>query len=412
MKNYLTVCFSLILLCAWQGTAMAETLEQRVERLEKQQERYEKRAAAAGPKISGQFQLDFNVFDGAWNGGNNGHSGSDVFPRRARVWIKDKASKQWDYGLLLNHTDKHSSSASNILVTYIRYKAENGVQIKLGKLKDNRSLATQISGIHQVTSERPMVANAFSTGFNWGAQGYKVFNDNSTRLSMGLYKDSKYGAGQDANAGLQWAFSARGSWNQTFDDLLVHVGGSYSYRDLGGSKFSLRERAGIRNAPVRLADHTKRSGATEPNTNEVGITMAEVAFQQGSFRLMGEYGVMQVKAESGQKDLDFDGAYLTASYFLNGVKRKYNRKAAKFTAPDNPSGAIELFLHSGYLDLVDNNEGTKAEVNILGVNYFVSKDVRMGLSLYHGKVSGPGRTALVSNEDTGNAVAGTLYYLF
>lgn len=413
MKNYLYILPLSVSLISWQGTVLAETLEQRVEKLEKQASANKKQNSAYKDlRISGQFQMDFNVFDGAWNAGNEGRSGSDLFPRRARIWVKDKANKYWDYGLLLNHTDKHSSTASNILVTYIRYKAENGVQVKFGKLKDNRSLATQIAGINQMSSERPMVANAFGVGFNWGAQGYKLFSNDSTRLSMGLYKDSKYGAGQDGNSRLQWAFSARGTWNQVNDDSLIHLGGSYSHRDLGGSKFSLRERAGIRNAPVRLADHTKRSGATEPNANEVGIMMAEAAFQKGSFRLMSEYGSMKIDAKSGQEDLEFDGAYVTASYFLNGVKRKYSRSAAKFTGPSNPVGAVEFFARYGYLDLVANDEGTKAEVSIIGANYFVNKDVRLGLNFSSGKVSGPGTKALVASKDTGNAIAGTFHYLF
>jgi len=393
-----------------------ETIAQRLEKIEKQLALEKSKKGGLqflnNIRFAGLVHMDYNQYDGAYNANNEGKTGSDVFVRRVHIRLFHKASDELDYVMLLLPND----SDTVFLVGFARYQPNSTTEFRIGKLKEDRSLAVQYIG-EELTAERPMVTNAFATAFQWGAQVHKLFGD-GFRVSAGVFEDKKYAGnkdGRDADDNLLLGYNLRGTWSYKDNGTVVHLGASWALRELGKDSFSLTERAGIRNATNRLAIAPTLSSA-----EDVTILMGEMAWQQNSFQLEGEYGVMDVDSlDSNIGDLSLSGYYLQASYFLDGqTTRGYNSKYAKFGRPTKEDGNWEVYARYSVLDLVDNNLGTKAEVSMLGTTYYINKHMYLQFQYYDAEVSGPGvnsapfTTAQGDQYHDGNAIATRISYRF
>jgi phosphate-selective porin OprO/OprP len=403
--------------CSSISNAMAEeSLEKRLKKLEEQLEIHKDKKNGKHIlnkiRFGGLVQMDYNQYDGAFNAGNDGNTGSDVFVRRVHLRLFHKASNELDYVMLLFAND----SSTRFLVGFARYQPNSKTEFRIGKIKEDRSLSVQYIG-EEVTAERPMVANAFATGFQWGVQGHRLFGE-GFRLSAGIFEDKRYAGdkdGRDSNNSLLLGYNTRGTWSFKENDTVVHIGASYALRDIGKESFSLTERAGIREATNRLA-----VAPTLESADSASIFMGELAFQQGAFRMEAEYGAMDVDSlVSNTSDLSFSGYYVSASYFLDGkTSLAYNKKYAKFGRPSNENNVWEVYARYSVLDLVDNNAGTKAEVGMLGTTYYLNKHMHFQLQYYDADVSGPATNAAPFTSDDGtqyhegNAVAARVSYRF
>ena len=415
-----TLSYSVIAVCCSSTFASnaQDTVEQRLEKLEKKlktyqkQEQEKKKPNVSKTRFAGLVQMDYNQYNGAYNANNEGATGSDVFVRRVHLRAFHKANDKLDYVLLLLADD----DSTRFFVGFARYQPNNKTEFRIGKIKEDRSFSVQYIG-EELTAERPMVANAFATAFQWGIQGHRLF-DHGFRLSAGVFEDKKYAGdkdGRDANDKLELGYNTRGTWSYMTNDSVFHLGASYALRELGKEKIALTERAGIRNATNRLVQAPTLDAA-----NDTTIIMGEIAYQKNAFRIEGEYGNMDVDAvDSSVNDLSFSGYYVTASYFLNGETHlNYNVKYAKFGRPTNENGIWEVYARYSVLDLIDHNEGTKAEVSMIGTNYYINQNINLQLQYYDAQVSGPDITKSPFTSTTGqtyhdgNAIAARVSYRF
>lgn len=391
-----------------------ETIEQRLEKLEQALEKHNSKENGQhilnNIRFAGLVQMDFNQYDGAYNASKNGRTGSDVFVRRVHLRLFHKASDELDYVMLLLADD----DTTKFLVGFARYQPNKTTELRIGKIKEDRSFSVQYIG-EELTGERPMVANAFATAFQWGVQGHKLLGQ-GIRVSAGVFEDKKYAGnkdGRDDNNKLLLGYNIRGTWGYESNDLLMHLGASYALRDLGKESFALSEQAGIRRATNKLAVSPTISSA-----EDVSIILTELAIQKGAFRIEGEYGVMDVDALS-TTDHSFNGYYLSANYFIDGKTHlAYNHKYAKFGRPSNENGVWEVYGRYSVLDLVDNNAGSKAEVSMLGATYYLNTSLHFQLQYYQTDVSGPyTKQSFFSGDDgknyhDGNAIAARVSYRF
>lgn len=363
-------------------------LEKRIEALERKLEEHKDKKKGLhilnNIRFAALVQMDANIYDGAFNADAEGRTGSDVFVRRVHLRMFHKLNDQWDYILLLLADD----DTTRFLVGFARYQLDNKTEFRLGKIKEDRSFSVQYIG-EELTGERPMVVNAFATAFQWGAQAHRLF-DPGFRISAGVFKDRKFSSerdGLDENNALTLGYNTRLTWSHLNDDTLLHLGGSYGLREISGDSFILSTPADVWRARPNLDISPELDSADEAN-----IYMTEVVAQKGALRFESEYGFMDVKSSSeNQDDLSLSGYYLGLHYFLDGkTQQSYNRKYAKFGRPTNENNVWEVYTRLSVLDLVDNSEGTKAEVAMIGATYFLNPHIHFQLQYYDAEVSGPG----------------------
>ncbi len=188
---------------------------------------------------------------------------------------------------------------------------------------------------------------------------------------------------EDAN---DWTFDTRLAWLPYYDEpsggrYLVHVGGSYSYRNtVDPAEFGTKAWIGGQ-APIGVG-----AVAQDDEYHQLG---GEFAVVWGAFSLSSEY--YQAWVPSGES---YDGAYVQASYFLTGEHRGYKKAGKVFDRvhPLEPAfwvdtlrgscfgrGAWEVAAAYSYSDMRDGQdiqagveERALVDGFIVGVNWYLN----------------------------------------
>lgn len=360
-------------------------------------------------EIGGRFQLDYNLFDGAYNSDNNGNTGADLFPRRVRTYVEGQAD-EWDYKLLLDFAED-----AEITLARLRYKGfENGPTVKLGKIREDISLEALTSSKHITAISRPMLANVMSPYFKYGVSTYQYFKDSGLRYAIGAYKGGSFGSdGKDENDNLAMSYTGRLTWSPIHsEDKVIHLGLWASQRDFGGKTLSEKfARGEVRQANTRLVNYAA-GGSTYAvdRLDQFGIEFASV---YGPLSIQAEYAKRDVNAVDSSNDNSFDGYYATASYFLTGEHRVYKKRGV-FESPQplSDNGAWEIFARISNFDATSETQGTEADVITLGATYYVNKKIKVMANYLIAEVKGPGTNDLVGQNDDGNAFTARVQYLF
>ena len=360
-------------------------------------------------EMGGRFQLDYNLFDGAYNADNNGDKGSDLFPRRIRTYVEGKADK-WDYKLLLDF-----SEGAEVTMARLRYKGfKNGPVIKLGKIREDISLEALTSSKHITSIERSMLANTMSPYFKYGASAYQYFKDPGLRYAVGVYKNDAFGAtGEDDNGKLTLAYTGRLTWSPIHtSNRVLHFGAWGSHREMGGNTLSAKfARGEVRETNVRLVNYA--AGGDTYEVNDLQQWGLEFAGVYGPMSIQAEYAKRDVNAVDSINDGSYDGYYITTSYFVTGESRKYEQRGV-FSSPTplSTDGAWEVFARMSNFDSTSDTQGTESDVVTLGVNYYLNKKIKFMANYLMSDVSGPGTQELVGNYDSGDSLTLRVQYLF
>ena len=245
--------------------------------------------------------------------------------------------------------------------------------------------------------EASSMSLAFSPGNRLGVEAFRTFDNERLRVSGGAYS-----AGSDP--GLNG-----GSVTQTFlypvvrvtglpvladngkDGVeLVHLGMSVGYQFAKGSQFTYRSRPESFIAPY-LVD------TGEIAADQASLVGLEAIYMHGPFTLTGEVAATHLKGET--QSYNFWGGYVSASYFLTGEQRGYNKNTGALVGLLQPKqefswkartwGAWEVAARVSYLDLNDGSvSGGRMGIGMLGVNWYWSRYVRCQLNTGYADVSG------------------------
>jgi len=361
-------------------------------------------------EIGGRFQLDFNLFDGAYNAENNGHSGSDLFPRRVRTFVEGQADN-WDYKLVLDF----SEDQGEITLARLRYKGfNNGPVIKMGKIREDISLEALTSSKHITAISRPGLANVMSPYFKYGVSAYQYFKDTGLRYAIGMYKGGGFGTdGHDEDGAMTVSITSRFTWSPVHSgDKTIHLGVWLSERDFGGDTLSAAfARGEVRNTNVRLVNY--EAGGDAFSVDDISQRGFEFAGVYGPFSLQAEFAERSINAVDNNNDDTFQGYYLTASYFLTGEHRIYAKRGV-FNSPKPLliTGAWEVFARISNFDAMTKSQGTEVEVVTLGATYYLNKQIKVMANYIMSDVSGPGSKDLIGIHTEGNAFTARIQYLF
>lgn len=360
-------------------------------------------------ELGGRFQLDYNMFDGAYNANNNGNDASELFPRRIRTYVEGK-HYDWDYKLLLDFAE----NTGEVVLARLRYKGfKGGPTIKLGKIREDISLEALTSSKHITTISRSMLSNVMSPYFKYGASAYQYYKSTGLRYAFGVYKGEGFGSsGKGPDDELLLAYTGRLTWAPLRQKTKVlHLGVWGSKRDFNGNTLNAKfARGEVRETNVRLVNYAiGGNDFTLDNASQYGFELASVF---GPLSMQAEYAQRDITTTTKQ-DYSFDGYYFTTSYFLTGESRVYKKRGVfESPTPKKESGAWEILAKYSHFDATSTGQGTKVDVLTLGANYYLNKKIKFMMNYLDTDVSGPGAIDLVNTYEQGKAITFRVQYLF
>jgi len=124
------------------------------------------------------------------------------------------------------------------------------------------------------------------------------------------------------------------------------------------------------------------------------------------FSLQGEFIQAFVDMKNASSPGYFEGFYVTASYFLTGEHRNYNKSFANFSGTkthdyfsikNGTFGALEIAARYSYLDL--NSKGVYGGVLsdiTLGLNWYLNNNMKVMTNYVHAHPNGVGDSDIIA----------------
>ena len=329
-------------------------------------------------RIGGRLQLD-PAFGGTSPRIANGF-GSNIEVRRAWIetylTINNTIELAFQYDLNTDRTPINDAA--------IGYHGIAGLVVSLGNFKEPFSLQQLISDNNTTFVERALpdaLVPARNTGFAIGSYG-----DRWT-LTGGVF-------GGNINTGVELggiAGTVRATFAPIFNETeVLHLGVAGSFRSYDQNDRTLS----FSSKPEAFVFQTSLiNTSTIRNAADLARFGIEVAYQNGPFRVQGEY----IRAEVGRDGLlpgtSFEGSYVEGAWVINGKGRRYQIKTdygadlAIFKGVQvgeeqrvsrGGSGVFELAARYSILNLKDGgiNGGVERDWTV-GVNWYPDKNIRL-----------------------------------
>ena len=308
--------------------------------------------------------------------------------RRGRIKASGNYGSNLKYKIEFN---TNSSGDVNLEDAYIEWKPEGSIfSFKAGQFKTQNSLEEANSSLDTAIIERAALTDAFELNRRAGLE-VATKSDNYL-VQLGVFGSNLEVIEQNGNEGI--AIAGRGVYKfDLSNDNLIHVGGSFRYRDQNdGQNLRYRQRPFVENtgriiSTGRIADSDTFYGA-------------ELAGLFGKAWFAAEYTLVNANCADGvtvcTDDPSFNGWSIGGGYFFGG-KRNYS--VGKFKRPtiDNPVtdggwGALSVNARFDQIDLNDEGiEGGDLDTFAVGVNWWLHKNARIQFNYFNSDagLSGP-----------------------
>jgi phosphate-selective porin OprO/OprP len=348
----------------------------------------EKRAEKQRLDISARLLLDGAYFDEFFSKDAD-DSNFDATIRNARLQLDYDFPAGWEGKLQIDATEDDVDSGS----VYLRYTKWKPADITVGKLKEPMGLERNTSASSLMTVEGSMMSTAFTAGKNWGVHLYDANKQRRWALAATI-DDNNF------NSDSPYALTGRYTWSPLNDSHhALQLGLSGSLREWNDKVVQVRERA-----EVSTADNVVRSARFIGESQ--WLAGVEALWLRDNITLQAEYILTSVE-EKGGPDWDYDGFYISGSYFLTGAQRRFSKGELKRVKPE-AGGAWELVARYSELDVRNMGVGSLSTVSTVGVNYYYSKDIRVMLNGLYADISGDTR----HDQTDGYATTLRLQFLF
>lgn len=284
-------------------------------------------------KLGGRIMWDYNYAE------KNDIADEDDFSiRRARIYVSGNA-QDWSYKAQFNIGNGNGGTPEDL---YIRYNGwGKKAVVTIGKQNEPFGLELLTSSKHISILERSAITEAYAAGRSEGVQLSGV--NGAFTYAAGVFEQNGTAKGND-----DLVITARSTFTPVnTDNGVVHFG-------LAGSK-------------------------RPNNTDVLGL---EFAATSGPFHIQTEY------MEADSNGTETDGFYIQAGWIITGESRPYKNGVFKQVKPNDPSGAWEVVarFEDGDGDFGDIElGGTDATAYGLGLNWYLNKNVRLGVSYTEGE---------------------------
>jgi phosphate-selective porin OprO/OprP len=338
------------------------------------------------------------------------------------------------YENLIYHVEieiRGTNSAITYKDIYMEQQELPGIgHLRAGHFKEPLSMEDMTSDLYVTNMERTPATQAFSPARNFGMMIWDTTDEcEDTSWFAGVFRadspDSPTNTGEWRSNNNDWCFDARVAWLPYYDEpsngrYLVHLGGSYSFRHIGGLTPTATYNQNVAYSTLNgLAEFSTKSWVgsqapigfgAEADSNQWNQFDSEFLVIWGSASLQSEY--YQLLLNSGEQ---YNGGYAFLSYFLTGESRAYRKdlKILDRTQPFEPFfwvnsakgqcwgwGAWELAAGYSWVNLNDGHDTVvTAPANstnrlrgfenavIFGVNWYQNAWSRMYFDYEHEMVN-------------------------
>jgi phosphate-selective porin OprO/OprP len=269
--------------------------------------------------------------------------------------------------------------------------------LKGGQFQVPMSLVNYGSSRDMMFMESATPLQALAPGVNAGFQIGRPVADRRMTWALGLFTDSVGSDFGDATTGFGRAVG-RVTGLPFFDydaaspeqQRLLHLGlsGSVLYAHESTVRYQSRPESHLASFVVDTGD------LSADGAEAIGV---EAAWVRGPLCVQGEYLHSWVQGRAGP-DMDFGGFYVSASWFLTGESRQYDRNQGTFgrAYPRQDFnwgrggwGAWEIAGRYSHLDLNSGQvSGGRVTLLMAGVNWYLHSHVKMRFNYGFGHVSG------------------------
>jgi len=320
-------------------------------------------------KIGGRVQVD-----SAWYDEEGTEMGNGTEIRRARIYIQGKMYNDWGYKLQYDFTGTGRGGIKDAFVTYNGF---DNIQLKAGNFKDPFMLQEQTSSKYIIFTERSLM-DTFSSGRHIGVMASTKHKH--WTASAGLFGEAVGTAADGNDEG--WGVAGRTTYAPINEKTrVIHLGVAADYRTLGDSDhLRFKQQPETHVSGVNIVD-TRKGGVDITGVNDYIKLGGEFAVVEGPFSAQAEYVWTTVNRDTGD-DLDFNGWYVQAAYFLTGESRNYKKGAFGAITPKsivgrNGFGAWQLAARYSLIDLNDSDiDGGEAENVTIGLNWIPTPTLR------------------------------------
>jgi phosphate-selective porin OprO and OprP len=356
MKTNKTLLIGLITaLSATSTTASAETLEERVAKLEAKLSSKKH----SDVKVFGKLQFDKTLITAD---DTNLSLQNNSKLRSGRIGAKGKVDGGWKYKAEIDFAGNNST----VKDAYIAKKLSDNEYIKIGQFREPFSLEELTSSSNTTFLERASIngvvaARKIGIGYNKRL--------NNLNIQTGIFGDS-VGTSSDTDDETNSATIRISKFNNN-ENSTLHIGAAYRLSEPTGDSvtYNFKPEASVETSSSVIS-------AAVSNVEQVTQTGLELAYVKNRFYVQGEYITTNLEIDNAD-DQTIDGYYGQISYFLTNDKRNYNEKESVFggVKPSSKKGAVEVAYRYSKTDASDTGNGIVRN-NTAAISWYASNNVR------------------------------------
>lgn len=316
-------------------------------------------------KIGGRMQVD-----AAWYDEEGSEMGNGTELRRARLYIQGKMFNDWGYKFQYDFT---GTGRAGIKDAFLSYSGFDLIELKAGNFKNPFMLQEQTSSKYITFTERSLL-DTFADGRHIGIMASTKHKH--WTAAAGFFGDTvgTSSAGKDEG----WGINGRTTYAAINEKARsLHLGAAASYREVGDREsIRFKQQAETHISGTHIVD----TGIIAEGSNVLKLG-AEFAAVEGPFSIQSEYIWTAVERDHGA-DLNFDGWYAEAAYFITGESLNYKQGKFGGISPNsivgrNGVGAWQIATRYSSIDLNDQEiKGGQAESFTVGLNWFPTSTLR------------------------------------
>lgn len=324
-------------------------------------------------KLGGRVQLQYDTYNDSMNlVDHEGKTGSDLFFRRARIYLKGTIYDDWAYKIQFNLVDDGDKGgvAEDL---YVRWKKYQWFNVTAGKHKEPFSLQELTSSKWVTTVERSAIDDFIGEGRSIGVSVSGASNFGG--YALGVYDNGKF----DEDDGAQlWAVTGRAFLSPiNTENSLLHVGVGFSARDADDSSDFYN--GGSITQGIKKADEVQ---VAVDDAKSQTLFNIEAAGKIGPVHASAEYHQRNTEAANGGEDASADGYYVQGGWFITGESRAYKKGVWNKVKPNNKGlGAWEIFARAESIDLsdkgIDPSNQNEVAIYTVGANWYPNDIIRV-----------------------------------